>query len=251
MKPPKASPALAAKKCIHSIITSTLAFAPCLHIVYPKTMSISQQQPQLWQNDPNNLVFADLCNALYERELKKLAKEPNIQLNNLQKRIASLPFYIKRASERIIDFGSPLDLDSQNASWVYRQPKECPGPKQKDAEISKFYQAQQKFALIVPIYIENSGVEKLLLDSIDGLKDGNIHTNEHGWFNINGDAMDQSDHHKRLLKPTKVTMTCACSGHRWANQKRTSARALSLREMLLATNINWNHFGKLTERSKN
>lgn len=210
-----------------------------------------EQQPQLWHNDPNSLVFADLCNALYERELKKLSIEPNLPLIHLQKKIASLPYYIKRASERIIDFGSPLDLDSQNASWMYRQPTACPGPKQKAADIAKFYQAQQKVALVVPIYLKKTGEEQLLLDSIDGIRDGNIHTNEHGWFNIEGEPLDDNNQNSRLLKPTKITMTCACSGHRWLNHKRTSARALSLREMLLATNINWTSFGKLANQSKN
>lgn len=211
-------------------------------------MTTRDQQPQLWQNDTNNLVFADLCNALYERELKKLATESN--LSNLQRRISSLSYYIKRASERIIDFGSPLNLDSQNASWLYRQPTTCPAPKQKAADISKFYQNQHNIGLVVPIYLAKKGEERLILDSIDGLKDGRIHTNEHGWFNVQGDSLDENNAHCRLLKPTKVTMTCACSGHRWSNQKRTSARALSLREMLLATNINWKNFAKTTQRKK-
>ena len=211
-------------------------------------MTMRDQQPQLWQNDTDNLVFADLCNALYERELKKLAAESN--LANLQRRIGSLSYYIKRASERIIDFGSPLNLDSQNASWMYRQPTTCPALKQKATDMSKFYQNQQNIGLVVPIYLENKGEERLILDSIDGLKDGQIHTNEHGWFNVEGVGLDENNQHCRLLKPTKVTMTCACSGHRWTNQKRTSARALSLREMLLATNINWSDFGKLSKQVK-
>lgn len=204
------------------------------------------QQPQLWDSNQNALVFADLCNALYERELKKLSLESQIPLQHLQKRIASLPFYIKRASERIIDFYSPLDLDSQNASWIYRQPTECPAIKQKPLDISKFYQANAKMGLIVPIYTNSVGEEQIKLDSIDGIKleQNQIHTNEHGWFNCDGSSPQQSE--LRLLKPMKVIMTCACSGHRWLNSKRTSARALSLREMLLATNINWKNFAKVT-----
>lgn len=203
------------------------------------------QQPQLWDSRQNALVFADLCNALYERELKKLSLESHIPINHLQKRIASLPYYIKRASERIIDFYSPLDLDSQNASWIYRQPTECPAHKQKPTDIAKFYQTHAQFGLIVPIYTQHVGEEQIKLDSIDGLRDGNIHTNEHGWFDIQGNSLDTTKPNQKLLKPLKVTMTCACSGHRWLNNKRTSARALSLREMLLATNINWKNFAKV------
>ena len=212
-----------------------------------------EQQPQLWQNDTNNLVFADLCNALYERELKKLANETN--LHNLQRRISSLSYYIKRASERIIDFGSPLNLDSQNASWIYRQPTSCPGPKQNASDIEKFFRANAKVALVVPIYVNNNGEEQLVLDSIDGVQEHRIHTNEHGWFSYDGHSDESAQEHAseqrefQLIKPMKTTMTCACSGHRWLNQKRKSARALSLREMLLATNINWSNFGKLAARN--
>ena len=171
------------------------------------------QQPQLWDSNQNNLVFADLCNALYERELKKLSLDNQISHQFLIKRIASLPYYIKRASERIIDFYSPLDLDSQNASWIYRQPSECPGPKQKPADIDKFYQAHAQIGLIIPIYRKEQGQETIVLDSIDGIRDNRIHTNEHGWFLTCGTSDDENNSHSQLLKPLKVTMTCACSGH--------------------------------------
>jgi len=212
------------------------------------------QQPQLWESNQNNLVFADLCNALYERELKKLSLDVQVPQAYLLKRIASLPYYIKRASQRIIDFYSPLDLDSQNASWIYRQPSECPGPKQKPIDIAKFYHANAQIGLIVPIYRKILGEEVIVLDSIDGIRENRIHTNEHGWFLPCGTADEPegnnntSKTHYQLLKPLKVTMTCACSGHKWLNSKRYNARALSLREMLLATNINWKNFAKVVAK---
>lgn len=207
-------------------------------------MTPEHQQPNLWQQ-ADNLVFADLCNALYERELKKLSGDSSIPHPFLLKRIGSLPYYIKRASERILAFGSPLNLDSHNASWTYRQPTECPAHKQSAADIEKFYTGLGTFALVVPVWHKDLIEEYITLDTIDGFKDGRIHTNENGWFAIDGSTQDEDNVEKRLLKPTKVSMTCACSGHRWKNTKRSNARALSLREMLLATNINWKNFSKV------
>lgn len=219
-------------------------------------MTANQQQPHLWQDVHSNLVFADLCNALYERELKKLATEHNQSSTVLLKRIGSLPYYIKRASQRIVSNDTPLDLDSQNASWLYRQPKECPGPKQKPDDIHVFYRKHAKHALVVPIYHFKRGEEFITLDTIDGVDQAGlrVHTNENGWFGFNGqpqqdDAQHNNQHsnqHKTLLKPTKTILCGACGGHKWLNHKRNNARMLSLREMLLTTNINWKNFSALS-----
>jgi hypothetical protein len=208
-------------------------------------MTADQQQPHLWQDVQSNLVFADLCNALYERELKKLSTECDQPQPILLKRIGSLPFYIKRASERIIAIATPLDLDSQNASWLYRQSKQCPGPSQTAGDIDHFYHKYAKLGLVVPVYHLKLGEELITLDTIDGIdKDQTrIHTNENGWFYLNGLPGEGNSHQSQLLKPTKLSMSGACSGHKWLNNKRTYSRALSLREMLLATNINWKNFG--------
>ncbi|MFT4926486.1 MAG: hypothetical protein ACI8WB_002584 [Phenylobacterium sp.] len=210
-------------------------------------MTIDQQQPHLWQDVHSNLVFADLCNALYERELKKLATEHNQPAQVLLKRIGSLPYYIKRASERILANTTPLDLDSQNASWLYRQPTHCPGPKQNQPDIEAFYHKHAKHGLVVPIYHYKFGEEHLTLDTIDGVDSAKqrIHSNENGWFGLDGQPQQDDNQHSKLLKPTKLTMSGACSGHKWLNDKRNNSRALSLREMLLATNINWKNFTKM------
>ncbi len=202
----------------------------------------TDQQPHLWQDVHSNLVFADLCNALYERELKKLASEHNQPQAILLKRIGSLPYYIKRASERILANTTPLDLDSQNASWLYRQPKECPGAKQIDNDIDAFYRKRAKIALVVPIYHAHMGEEQITLDTIDGIDTERVHTNENGWFSLTGQPLEQNNQNSRLLKPSKPSMCGACSGHKWRNNRRSNSRALSLREMLLATNINWKNF---------
>lgn len=208
-------------------------------------MNQEQQQPNLWQQ-ADNVVYADLCNALYERELKKLAKDTALSHQFLLQRIGSLPHYIKMASQKILAFGSPLDLDAHNASWRYRQPTQCPAAKQSEKDVEQFFEHLSTFALVVPIWQQNLSEEAICLDTIDGLRDGKIHTNEHGWFAIDGSPMDDDNQNKRLLKPTKVTMSSACCGHQWKNHKRVGARRLSLREMLLATNINWKNFSKVS-----
>ena len=103
-------------------------------------------------------------------------------------------------------------------------------------------------ALIVPVYHVHVGEELITLDTIDGVRDERIHTNENGWFDIDGKPLDEDNQQQRLLKPLKVSMTCACSGHKWLNHKRSGSRILSLREMLLATNINWKNLAKVMQK---
>ena len=74
-------------------------------------------QPHFWQVSSDNQTYTELCNALYERELLRLANMNPDQLPLLQKRLAALPFYIRRAAANIVTYRSELQLDSQNASW--------------------------------------------------------------------------------------------------------------------------------------
>lgn len=205
-----------------------------------------QHQTFIWQQRTNQQLFAELCNALYERELARLSQDQTLSHLGLQKRLASLPFYIKKAAEHIVELYVPMDLDSQNGSWLYTQSSKPLTEKTKPEHVEMFLSAHAKMALVVPIALQHYGSEKIVLDSIDEITTDKLHCNEHGWFSITGESLSVEDQNvKYLLKPSKVTMTAACCGHQWLNGKKTSSRLLSLREMLLATRINWQQFSKL------
>lgn len=208
-------------------------------------MNGPDQQPSLWQQRNSSQLFAELCNALYERELARLARQSILDIVALQKRIASLPYYIKRAAEQIAELYPPMDLDSQNGSWLAPQSAKSFSEKHQPQKTKEFYLTHAKRALVVPVLFSHYGVEQILLDTIDDidLVNAQIHCNEHGWFSMSGESRADS---KLLLKPTKATMVAACCGHQWTNQKRSHARPLSLREMLLACQINWNKLSQLT-----
>ncbi|MUH73116.1 hypothetical protein [Psychrosphaera haliotis] len=211
-------------------------------------MSQNDLQNSLWQQRSNLQVKAEVCNVLYERELARLASDQNLTHSNLRKSLKSLAFYISKAAESIINSSSPLDLDSSNASWL-SPPSNKPFSLKANADNTEsFYTKNSQMALIIPVAINLYGIEYIALDSIDEIDSENqkVHCNQHGWFNFNGTQLSpESSKQKLLLKPGKPVMAAACCGHQWKNNQKTTSRALSLRELLLATRINWHNFSKL------
>lgn len=203
-------------------------------------------QPHFWQVSRENQTYTELCNALYERELLRLSQLSTEQLLRLPNRLASLPFYIRRAATNILQQHSTLELDSQNASWFCRQAGTCPARKQQADPIDSFYRRYAKPGLIVPVYITELTHEHILLDSVDEVDmDGlRLHCNEHGWFSFSGTPLEQQNSDKFLLKPVKSIMAAACCGHQWLNGDKKPPRLLSLRELLLASRLNWQNFAR-------
>lgn len=216
-------------------------------------MKDNSQQPSIWQQRTNQQLFAELCNALYERELARLSSGQDVSLPVLQRRMASMPYYIKRAAEHICDLYTPLDLDSQNGSWISSQSSKPFSSKQDNEKTALFFQQHAQMALVVPVIVFHSGIEQVILDSIDeiDIEQQRLHCNEHGWFLFSGEQVDSPSLIKRqIIKPAKPVMAAACCGHQWLNARKTSPRLLSLREMLLATRINWRQFSKLLSVKK-
>ncbi|MEE2002518.1 hypothetical protein QWY20_13730 [Alkalimonas sp. MEB108] len=209
-------------------------------------MKDSTDQPHFWQVSGQNQTYTELCNALYERELLRLSQWPASRAAELPRQLASLPFYIRKAAQRILKVQSPLLLDSQNASWFASQAATCPLNRQRPDQIARFFEKYAKPGLLVPVYQEQLGVERILLDTIDEVdKAGQrLHCNQQGWFAFAGTPLSSANTDKFLLQPVKVVMTACCCGHQWSNQKRSSPRALSLRELLLTTDLNWKNFAK-------
>lgn len=199
-------------------------------------------QSLLWQPEQVSADFAELCNALYERELRILASGDFASPAGLQGRIKSLPYYVKRSAHALLNAESPLDLDIQNASWSAKQTATHPSISQLknyQDNVLKWYQ-EQKLAhgLVVPIATE-SGIILDCIDRVDLTKQ-RFRTNVYGWFNL----IEQQARDKRyyLLKPNKRVMTAACAGHCWQNARKVQPVIPSLRELLLSCSINWRNF---------
>jgi len=205
-----------------------------------------ENQPHFWQASPDNQTYTELCNALYERELLRLSQSGAAELHLLPKRLASLPFYIRRAASSILRYQTTLALDSQNASWYARQFSRCPASKQQADPIDRFYQKAAKPGLIVPLYAEEKTLEHIVLDSVDEIDstEQKLHCNQYGWFSFNGLPLQADNSNMFMLKPDKTIMTAACCGHQWLNMQKKEPRLLTLRELLLASRLNWRNFAR-------
>lgn len=207
-------------------------------------------QNTLWQTDKQNNDFAELCNALYEREIYLLAHAEVTSITNMQGRLKSLPHYISRTANRMVyvnELGlSPLSLDVQNATWSAKQASKLSVLAQNEQDVFSWYLALIKqtnkasLGLIVPIL----KADHIVLDSIDRIdtEKKRIHTNVSGWFSLKEHNVN---HSSQLLKPTKKVMLAACAGHQWqscTNTTKLRPMIPSLRELLISCAIDWKNF---------
>lgn len=217
-------------------------------------------QTSLWQTDQQSNDFAELCNALYERELRVLAQGEFASVQSVQGRLKSLTFYIKRTANLMTQVNaqgiSPLSLDIQNASWSAKQASKLFLSGQTESEVFSWYFTQKlTLGLVVPIF----NGKHVILDSIDKIDVENkrLRSNVSGWISLgSGDEPMKKSHSLaanpplnntkiKLLKPNKKIMLAACAGHCWKNTTNsTMAQPIipSLRELLLSCAINWKDF---------
>ncbi|RUO31958.1 hypothetical protein CWE12_02895 [Aliidiomarina sedimenti] len=201
--------------------------------------------------------FAELCNALYERELHDLSWNGPDNAGFLKRRLASLPSYVKRASHALLRLEQTrlqqhqnggyqgLLLDVQNASWQGKQAAHAPARKHQGEKLQHWLQKNAALGLVMPVQVEHQQLQSVYLDSIDQLdleasEAGRVHLNRYGWFYLDGRPLDEAG--ALLLKPTRQSMTAACCGHQWSVAGRKLPRTLSLREVLLATTLQWPRF---------
>jgi len=210
-------------------------------------------QSSLWQIHTDTGNFAELCNALYQREINLIAKANFTNAQAVQVRLKSLPYYISRTAHAMTqvnaDDHSPLLLDYQNASWSSKQSKKIPVPDQETAteraKVIKWYlQDDVCVGLAVPVLL----VDHIIIDCIDriDLDKQRVRTNIGGWFSLaSNELMNQEQSpNKRLLKPNKKIMTSACTGQCWQGNNKQRPIMPTLRELLLSCSINWDDFKK-------
>lgn len=200
------------------------------------------EQTSLWQDDTKTADFAELCNALYEREIMLLANSEIQSPQVFQGRLKSLPYYIKRTAHLMFQAKTPLAIDVQNASWSAKQGGQMPLNDQDIDSVNQWYLSiDLTHGLVIPIVNDSF----IVLDSIDRIdKDKNrFRTNVHGWFYL--DKQDETENNaktNRLLKPNKRVMMAACTGHSWLNDQKVNPHIPTLRELLLSCAINWRNF---------
>ena len=210
---------------------------------------LSSQQTNIFSEDQRQLYFAELCNALYERELKSLSEQNINNISLLQRKIGGLKHHIKRAAEQLLSNNTHLQIDVHNGSWQAKQAASCMAGKADPVKTFTFFQQSARMGLCVPVHINELTIEHIELDSIDRieLENERVHLNKFGWFCLNGNTTESQPTdilhtQKRLLKPGKANMSAACCGHSWNHNGRTQPRTLSLRELLLSNTINWSTF---------
>jgi hypothetical protein len=209
----------------------------------------NSQQVDIFSDDQRQLHYAELCNALYERELASLSQQKISNISLLQRKIAGLRHHVKRAAYSLLQHQSPLQVDVHNASWQAKQAAKCMANNYVAQKTQKWFSSDIQIGCSIAIHVKQLGSEHIELDSIDRIESSSdrVHTNKFGWFNIDGE-FDEDKHRQadvlslRLLKPTKAILTAACCGHKWDHKGKGQQRALSLRELLLSLSINWDTF---------
>ncbi|MGO4891671.1 hypothetical protein [Flavobacterium sp. W21_SRS_FM6] len=206
------------------------------------------RQVNIFSDDLRQLHFAELCNALYERELNRLSQKNTTNIGLLQREIGGLKHHIKRAAYNLLQHQAPLDIDIHNASWQHKQAAKCPAKLQEQDKTLAWYNRPFELGVCAAVYVNELGVEHIELDSIDrfDLEEAKLHLNKFGWFNFYGQALaDQSDSKTsktQLIKPSNSCLTAACCGHSWNHKGRSQPRLLTLRELMLSFSINWQTF---------
>lgn len=188
--------------------------------------------------------FAELSNALYERELQVLANSTITDPILLKRKLKGLSHHIKNATMHLLEGEAPIDVDVHNGSWQAKQSAKCPLSSQTPDRTLQWYSQIAQTGHVVPVYVEALGEQHIELDCIDIMANDRLHVNKFGWFSKTGEYFDIVPKQAKylLLKPTKSILAAACSGHRWTAKGKAIPRALSLRELLLSTEIDWKTF---------
>ena len=186
-------------------------------------------------------AFAEICTALYERELKQLAQQEQFSISLLQRRLQSMPYHVKNAARGMLESEAPYTLDIQNASWQTSQKRQLSVSSTQANKLRRWLLGPAKLGDTVPIYDLNLPVQQARLDSIDRVdkEQQRVHCNQHGWFSFSGQCLEEGAEKLWMLRPDATNLAPAMCGHQWNHKGRIDPRTLSLREVLLATTVDF------------
>ncbi|WP_111914056.1 hypothetical protein [Lysobacter sp. N42] len=206
-------------------------------------------QTDIFSQTQHSEVFAELCCALYEREVTTLGYS-SFDPARIKSRLKSLPFYIQKAAWGLIYSSSELKLDIQNASWQAKQSNKPP-KKTTSSALATWIDKHVAPGLPLPVWVSQNDVVTVKLDSVDRIdyEQKRFHLNRWGWFHFNGEQLQEEDATCTVLKPTKTIMGAAAAGHCWNHQGKLPPVALSLRELLLSTLLDWPNFQSVRQNT--
>lgn len=212
---------------------------------------MQKMQTDIFSQTQHSEVFAELCCALYEREVTALGYSP-FDPARIKSRLKSLPFYIQKAAWGLIYSSSELKLDIQNASWQAKQVGKPPKLPAKST-VSSWIDKHIAPGLPLPVRVFQDGVVSIKLDSVDRIdyEQKQFHLNRWGWFHFSGEQIQGEDSEVACTvhKPTKSIMSAAAAGHCWNHQGKLPPVALSLRELLLSTLLDWPNFQSVRQNT--
>ncbi|MDG1921485.1 MAG: hypothetical protein P8I90_00830 [Glaciecola sp.] len=208
------------------------------------------EQSDIFFQDPNSVAYAELCNALYQRECEFLAEHGPTQASLLKRKLKHLHTHVTQCAERLLHNTSPLQVDKHNASYQAKQSPKCPSRKQTNEIIQSYFNTHHHVGSILVVAVNHLGMTHLEIDSLDKVNNEHalIHVNKFGWFNYagqpvnaEGSCIEQTNALQTLtlLKPTKSVLISACCGHRWSHIGKISPRVLTMRELRLSFSIKW------------
>ncbi|GLR70911.1 hypothetical protein GCM10007852_18190 [Agaribacter marinus] len=206
--------------------------------------SNTQSQTDIFHLSAKYPNFAELSNALYEREIERIASSNISDPSLIKRKLKGLTYHIKNATTHLLEDYAPMNVDVHNGTWQAKQAGKCPIATQDTDRTIQWFGQNARYGAVVAVYIEHLGEEHIELDSIDRIASDRLHLNQFGWFSKTGEYFDIVPKQTRyqLLKPTKNVLIAACGGHRWTPKGKAVPRALSLRELLLSTDIDWKTF---------
>ncbi len=198
------------------------------------------KQDDIFGHNQDSIQFAELCNALYQRECQILAESSSTQINLLKRKLKFLPQLVQECARGLLNNQAALSVDYYNASYQAKQAATCPSLKQSIEIISQYYTKLPQIGRVLPIEVKTIDGYHIELDSVDRIDEENhlLHVNKHGWFYCDGQSQQTNDTIK-LVKPTKAVMQAACCGHQWRWKGKGIPRALTLRELKLSFHIQW------------
>ena len=209
------------------------------------------EQNDIFGHNQDSIHFAELCNALYQRECQTLATSNTTQVNLLKRKLKFLPQLVQECARSLCDAKAPLTVDYHNASYQGKQAAQCPALKFTPEQISATFQKLPDIGKVLPVLVRTIDGYHLELDSVDRIEPENqlIHVNKHGWFTTQGQFCELQPEGApqltteplaaTLTKPTKAVMQAACCGHQWRLKGKGIPRALTLRELKLSFHIQW------------
>lgn len=202
--------------------------------------SLMIEQDDIFAHNQDSITFAELCNALYQRECIALGEYGPSQSALLKRKIKFLPQHVQECARGLLNSQAPLNVDYHNASYQHKQSSKCPSIKITAEQNQQSLSGLPDIGKVMCVEVKTLEGVHLELDSVDRIDSDNalIHVNKHGWFYTNGESQ-LADNNVRLVKSTKAILQAACAGHQWRVNTKGTPRALTLRELKLSFHIQW------------